>query len=104
MSKYDGKSFTTYTKEQGLPDNFIRYILEDKTGNLWFGTDEGGVSKYDGKSFTNYTTAQGLANNTVWSILEDKDGKSVVRHVWRGHKQIRREIFYHLYNSAGAGQ
>ena len=49
-------------------------ITEDKTGNLWFGTDGGGVSRYDGKSFTNFTTAQGLANNTVWSITEDKTG------------------------------
>ncbi|MDQ6609267.1 MAG: histidine kinase, partial [Bacteroidota bacterium] len=48
--------------------------LQDKVGNFWFGTLDGGVSKYDGKSFTNYTTAQGLADNRVWSMMEDRAG------------------------------
>ena len=47
-------------------------ITEDKTGNLWFGTNGGGVSRYDGKSFTTFTTAQGLANNNVTSIKKIK--------------------------------
>ena len=49
-------------------------ITEDNTGNLWFGTDGGGVSRYDGKSFSTFTTAQGLANNYVRSITKDKTG------------------------------
>jgi len=47
--------------------------LQDKIGNLWFGSN-GGVSKYDGKSFTNFTIKEGLSNNYVFSILEDKSG------------------------------
>jgi ligand-binding sensor domain-containing protein len=49
-------------------------MLEDKSGNLWFGTYGGGVSKYDGKSFTHFTEKEGLSNNTVLSMLEDKSG------------------------------
>jgi ligand-binding sensor domain-containing protein len=49
-------------------------MLEDKSGNLWFGTYGGGVNKYDGKSFTHYTDKEGLSNNIVLSILEDKNG------------------------------
>jgi serine phosphatase RsbU (regulator of sigma subunit)/streptogramin lyase len=74
VSKYDGKSFTTFTTAQGLANNIVLSIAEDKNGNLWFGTQGGGVSKYDGKSFTTFTTAQGLANNSVRSIAEDKNG------------------------------
>jgi len=68
------KSFTNYTTSQGLANNTVWNIVEDKRGNLWFGTDGGGVSRYNGKSFTNFTTAQGLINNTVWNITEDKTG------------------------------
>ena len=63
-----------YTTEQGLALDAINCGFQDKSGNLWFGTNGGGVSRYDGKSFTNFTTAQGLANNNIWGIVEDKTG------------------------------
>jgi ligand-binding sensor domain-containing protein/class 3 adenylate cyclase len=67
-------TFTNYNTEQGLALSSINCGYRDKTGNLWFGTDGGGVSRYDGKSFTNFTTAQGLVSNAVYSIVEDKTG------------------------------
>jgi ligand-binding sensor domain-containing protein/signal transduction histidine kinase len=63
-----------YTTDNGLALDAVACGIMDKTGNLWFGTQGGGVSRYDGKSFTNYTTTQGLADNNVWSITEDKTG------------------------------
>ena len=60
--------------EQGMSSSYIRSILKDKTGNLWFGTRGGGVSKYDGKSFSHYTEKEGLSSNYIMSILEDKTG------------------------------
>jgi len=48
--------------------------LQDKDGNLWFGTSQHGIYRYDGKSFTNFTTRNGLCNNKVWSVIEDKNG------------------------------
>jgi ligand-binding sensor domain-containing protein/serine phosphatase RsbU (regulator of sigma subunit) len=68
------KSFTHFTDKEGLSNNVVLSILEDKFGNLWFGTKGGGVSKYDGKSLTHFTDKEGLANNVVLSILEDKSG------------------------------
>jgi len=68
------KSFTHFTDKEGLSNNVVLSILEDKFGNLWFGTEGGGVSKYDGKSFTHFADKEGLANNVVLSILEDKSG------------------------------
>ena len=66
-------NFTTFTTDQGLALDVISCGYKDSKGNLWFGTDGGGVSRYDGKSFTNFTAAQGLANS-VMSITEDKTG------------------------------
>ena len=72
VSKYDGKSFTNFSKEQGLTN--VLTILQDKSGNIWFGTNGGGVNKYDGKNFTKFTENAGLSNNNVRCILEDKNG------------------------------
>ena len=70
--RYDGKSFTNFTKNDGLSGNMITRIIEDKKGNIWFGG--AGLSRYDGKSFTRFTTKDGLINESVWSILEDNSG------------------------------
>lgn len=87
--RYDGKSFTSFTKSDGLAGGVTR-IIEDKKGNLWFGGDAGaGLSRYDGKSFTRFTTKDGLLNNSIWSILEDKTG-----NLWVG----TRETGLYLYD------
>ncbi len=57
----------------------VQCILQDKAGNLWFGTTENGLYKYDGKSFTQYLVADGLNSNSVYTLFEDKDGK-----IWIG--------------------
>lgn len=66
--------FTNYTSDNGLALDAVSCSMEDRWGNLWFGTFGGGVSKYDGKSFVNYTMSQGLASNNIWCITEDRIG------------------------------
>ncbi|MDX2279186.1 MAG: two-component regulator propeller domain-containing protein [Saprospiraceae bacterium] len=59
----------------GSKYQLILDILEDKSGNIWFSSwNGGGVWQYDGKSFKNFTTNNGLVNDSVFSILEDKNG------------------------------
>ena len=87
--RYDGNSFTPFTKSDGLPGGVTR-IIEDKKGNLWFGGDAGaGLSRYDGRSFTVFTAKDGLLNNSIWSILEDTSG-----NIWVG----TRETGLYLYD------
>jgi len=57
----------------------VRCGLQDKAGNLWFGTTENGLYKYDGKSFRQFLVTDGLISNSINDILEDKDGK-----IWIG--------------------
>lgn len=72
--RYDGKFFTNVTLKEGLGHFHIFSVLEDKAGNLWFGTINKGLYRYDGKSFTYFTTQDGLAGNSVMCMLEDKTG------------------------------
>lgn len=72
-AKYDGKSLTFLSTENGLIGNIVTSFAEDKQGNMWFGTHSG-LSKYNGKKFTNFTKKNGLVNNTVSELLIDKKG------------------------------
>jgi ligand-binding sensor domain-containing protein len=57
----------------------FRCSLQDKEGNLWFGTTVNGLYKYDGKSFNQFTVKDGLDCNTISCLLQDKEGK-----IWVG--------------------
>jgi ligand-binding sensor domain-containing protein len=70
--RYDGKTFTSFTANNGFNDCYS--ILEDKNGNMWFTTEKSGVWCYDGKTYKNFTEKDGLVNNSVWFVLEDKIG------------------------------
>jgi signal transduction histidine kinase/ligand-binding sensor domain-containing protein len=67
-------NFTTFTSGNGLASDGINCSLMDRFGNIWFGTNGGGVSRYDGKSFNSLTTIQGLGHNNVMCIAEDRMG------------------------------
>lgn len=49
--RFDGKSFTNFTEKDGLSSDYVYSILEDRSGNIWFGTADG-ACYYDGKKFT----------------------------------------------------
>ncbi len=61
------KTFTTFTKANGLPHNTILSILEDRRGNLWIGTPNGLSNMILDRSsrewkiqFKNYSEEDGL--------------------------------------------
>ena len=75
--RYDGKLFTNITSAISSPSFWD--VLEDRKGNLWFGTKDSGVYCYNGKSFLHYTIRQRLASNMAMHLYEDKAG-----NIWFG--------------------
>jgi PAS domain S-box-containing protein len=75
---------TTYTSKQGLPARressglapsvLVKAIGQDGEGNLWFGTDGGGLCLLRGGRFTTYTTREGLASNVVLWLTSRRAG------------------------------
>lgn len=62
-----------YTTQDGLVNNSVAFITQDRNGAIWIGTKEG-MSRFENGVFTNFTTADGLSNNFVRDIYEDADG------------------------------
>jgi ligand-binding sensor domain-containing protein/signal transduction histidine kinase len=62
---------------QGLSQNSVYCMLQDRTGFLWFGTQDG-LNRYDGYRFDVYVhdpdDASSLRGNTIFAIYEDHDG------------------------------
>jgi len=73
VAKYDGNKLVYLTIEDGLPSNRIVNIIEDDSGNLWFGTGAG-LSKYDRKAFTNYSEKDGLCSDMISNLFIDSKG------------------------------
>lgn len=70
-------SFEHYGSEDGLPQNNITDILQDKKGFMWFGTRDG-LAKFDGYNFRvidiHDETRSKSKSNRVDYITEDKYG------------------------------
>ena len=67
-------SFAHFTEADGLPNNEVNSVLEDRFGNIWIGCAGGGLVCYNGKAFTIYKAKQGLSDNGIMSVFEDSQG------------------------------
>ena len=68
----------TFTRDNGLADDHVGSMLEDRAGNLWFATDWG-LSRYDGRAWRTFTTTEGVDCSVQSPLVEDRAG-----NVWVG--------------------
>jgi ligand-binding sensor domain-containing protein/signal transduction histidine kinase len=73
LSRFKDGRFTTYTKAQGLINDFVTSLCSDGRGGLWIGTD-GGLSHLSGGRFESFTAKDGLFRNEVHALARDSDG------------------------------
>ena len=59
---------------QGLAQNSVYSVNQNRDGSVWAGTLSGGVSQLRNGTFKTYTTTSGLASNTIDAIVEGADG------------------------------
>ena len=65
----------TYTREQGLANEYVFGIHIDRQGNRWFGTNGGGISRYSpAQEWKTFFPMHGLADYWVYSFAEQADG------------------------------
>ncbi len=69
--------FRNLNTGNGLSQNKINCIIQDKRGFTWIGTDDG-LNRYDGNRFQIFrhdpSNSSTLSGNIVTDVLEDKDG------------------------------
>ena len=93
--------FTHYSSEEGLSQNTVMNILQDRKGNMWFATWDG-INKFDGYDFRTYKAKFdnriNLTNNRVDYMYEDRYGflwlLTYDNQAWRFNP--RTEVFEHV--------
>lgn len=71
----DGRWYS-YSREQGLGDDWVSAIAADGNGRVWFGTFGGGLTLLEGERWQTYTAANsGLAGNWVSALAVDGEGR-----------------------------
>ena len=94
----DSINFKNIDNKQGLSQNGITTIFQDRDGYMWFGTHYG-LNRYDGmniKSFYASNSFNDLSDNTINSITQDLAG-----NIWIATEQgltVYNPITHKLYN------
>jgi len=77
--------FDHLSVEDGLSHNSVNVIFQDKSGFLWFGTEDG-LNRYDGYTFKTFKpepdTLNSLSDRWITAIAEDGAG-----YLWIGTRQ-----------------
>ncbi len=85
VSVFDGTSWRTFTRADGLASEIVTAIAVDRAGRVWVGGEQAGpaggrgVSVFDGANWRVYTTDDGLAYDSVSALAVDAAGQ-----VWIG--------------------
>lgn len=86
FAQINNLNFNAWTKENGLPSNFVNAVAKDQFGFLWIGTNDG-LYRFDGPdAFKIYRkndgkTSNGLQSNYIRSLYSDSEG-----NLWIGTK------------------
>ncbi len=65
---------STYTREQGLANEYVFGMLVDSDGTKWFGTNGGGITRLDNNQWKTYFPMHGLADYWVYSFTQQSNG------------------------------
>ena len=88
-----------YTVQDGLPDNYVRSVWEDRDGNVWAGTD-GGLARLENGRFVSSPLASSHEREWVRCIYEDTAG-----NLWvgmnSGLNRLRDDLFSMYGESEG---
>jgi ligand-binding sensor domain-containing protein/serine phosphatase RsbU (regulator of sigma subunit) len=77
LTRYNGKEFKTYSRNDSLAEDWITALRKDKNGNIWIGHWAGGISMYNYKTkkIENLNLEEYTRFKTVTSIIQDDAGR-----------------------------
>lgn len=93
--------FRAHAEEEGLSDVSVECVLQDRTGFLWAGTDDG-LFRFDGRRFLKFSREQGLPRTRIYQLHETANGRLYVA-TGAGLARLRGGRFQVIGEPAGLG-
>ena len=107
LNRYDGYQFTVYKNKTSdtlsLSDNFVNICYVTSSGDLWLGTEFGGLNRFNSSNddFSvwkrNPTDANSICSNFIDAISEDRQGNLWIASPDNGfdYFDVNSETFIH---------
>lgn len=80
----------SFTRNDGLANEYVFGIFVDSQGGKWFGTNGGGISYLNADQWKTYFPMHGLADYWVYSFAEQTNGKLWIG-TWAGLNEFDQE-------------
>ena len=77
----------TFTRADGLANEYVFAIYVDSQGYKWFGTNAGGASRYKDGNWDVYFPMHGLADYWIYAFVEQKNGPLWIG-TWAGANSV----------------
>jgi ligand-binding sensor domain-containing protein len=79
LTRYDGRRWQSFDRDDGLAGPKVRYLFQDQAGVLWVGSETSGIVRMAGEQWPVYSPKNGLAGWEVLAMLQDSE-----QNVWLG--------------------
>lgn len=71
---WDGTNWQIYTTNEGLSGNIVCAIADDASGDVWVGTEQGGLDLLRGGEVTSFQKAKGFPSDNISCLYLDTNG------------------------------
>ena len=82
-----GRLRNTFTRKEGLANEYVFAVGIDRSGNKWFGTNAGGVSRYKDGQWKTFFPMHGLADYWIYAFAQQKSGDFWIG-TWAGVNRV----------------
>ncbi len=89
LVEIDGIHTRRYSIDDGLTQNVIESVLEDRDGELWLGTESAGIMRMERDGISAFGSEAGLEQDVIDGVYRAQDGRVVVVSNRAAHLVIR---------------